>query len=774
VSMDPNEFNGAGTNGGTFQPMARQFLPDAGGQFPPTPTPFGAGGAPGMLQPGMAPGPGMPGDLGAGDQDPLEEPKIELYPALVDYNVPLSEQQLDDLGRELIAEVEKYYQDVGKRLESCETWRADCEMMQADGDGPWPDSARVRAPLTENAVRGHAVKLNQTIIHAVPPFVCEAKSEEAIDAAPLIEEALAAQLEEANWKRIANEVHAELPLVGNVFLLTTYEQEIARQPRHQLDFDEHAYADYLQQGMDPAQAMQEAVRKDRDGKAKVTLAWQNVLKSSGVRFRVVPFEDGVIFPATIRDPDEARGIGHRLTLRGADLKVGVKRGQYLKAPVEDLLERSSDGIPDDRLVKLDFSGISGDAGGASLGESSPLNRDYLCYELYYQMDANGDDELEWVVVTVHESGKVLRCQYLPYHHGRAPITMFRYFTRSRELFGMGVAEKIATIQDAATTVLCQLIDHADLSLNVFGNIIYEKNSGFKPENFEWAMGTPIPVENVDGVKFLTPPQMVPEHYQLYQLLKDIADLTTSTSNPSLGAMTDTQKTLGEVQIVSSASNMQFEENAALVSLDWAKVWDQVRWLVGQYGTGGQVKFRKTAQPQVTVQGEDGAMVPGAELWGQTVPAPGGAVFDSIPSHMMLAEVDLVPAGLKQLADMQSRVQQASLVQATLLQHPLVGQSVDAQVVMLDEYLQALRYPQRKKLIEIIDQVAAQVKQQQMLQQMLQQAMMGAAPGGAPAPGPSQRPEDQGPQGAPAGFPGGGPATGPNGIPMPPQPGGQRT
>lgn len=767
--------------GPTFGPLQRELLPgappgmpgappgqDPGFGFPPVPIP--AGGSPSFPSP----------DQGFGN-DEEEEPQLELYPGAVDYNIDLDETERTELGLHIIDEIRKYYQDTERRFDNCRDWRADFELIKADGEGPWPDSAAVRAPLTENAARNHHTRLNQQIIHSVPPFVVEALTEEAIEAAPQIQEALVAQLEEADWKTVANEVHSELPVVGNCFLRVTFEHDVRRQPRHQLEFDEELYVSLLQSGYPPVEAMQEAVVKDKAGKVKMSLVWQNVLVSSGVKFRVVPFEDGIIFPANIRDPADARGIGMKLVLRGADLKQGAKRGQYLQEAVDDLLEWGSEGTDEERQVKLDFSAISPDAGPAASATTNPLHREYRCWELCYLMDVNGDDELEWAVITVHESGKILRCQHLPYHHGQPFFVMFRYFTRARELFGMGVAEKIATIQDAATTVLNQLVDHADLSLNVFGNLIYEKQSGFKPEKFEWRMGRPIPCDNIDGIKELKTPQLLPEHYQLYKLFKDIADLTTASANPSLGQTTDGQKTLGEVQIVMGASNAIFEEVAQGVSRDWAQVWDHARWLLGQYGDGGQVKFRKTALPSVTIQGEDGMEVPAAQMWGQMTPAPGGAVFDSIPSHILLEAVDLVPAGLKQLADMQSRVQQASLVQSTLLQHPLVGQSIDAQVVMLDEYLQALRYPQAKKMMQIIDQVAAQVKQQQMLMQMMQTAMPGGMPG-MPAPGglapggggPGQPPEAQGPQGAPSGFPEGGPATGPQGVPMPPQPGGQRT
>ena len=721
-------------------------------------------------------------DEGLDPNAEIPEPTFELYPGAVDYNIPLDDEELDQLGRDIIEAVTQYYEDVSDRIDNCEVYRADFEGMQADGDGPWEGSAKVRAPLSENAVRGHHTRLNQQIIHAVPPFVVEARVQEAIDAVPLIEEALTARLEEADWKSVANEVHSELPLVGNCFLRVTYEHNVKRVPRHQVEWDDEAYAQLVEEGVDPVQAMEMAVVKDKTGKAKVTLEWQNQLVSEGVVFQMVPFEDGLIIPATIRDPEDCVGIGQRLFIRGADLKQGVRRGQYRKKMVDEILGMGSDPIPQDRMDNLDNQAIMGGSDSHYTG-SNPLYREYEFYQLCWQMDANKDDELEWTVVTVHKSGRVIQAQYLPYHHGKPFYVMFRYLPRARELFAMGVCEKITCIQDAATAVLNQLINHADLCMNVFGNLIYEKSSGFDPDKHNAEMGTPIACDNIDGIKNLDISPLPPEHYALYHLLKDMADLTTASSNPSLGKATDSTKTLGEVQIVASASNMIFEEFAAGVARDWAKVWDMVRWLYGQYGSGGKVTFRKTAMPSTQFSSEQNGG-PQAKLYGQTVPAPGGAVFDSIPSHMMYAEVDLVPAGLKQLADMQSRVQQASLVQSTLLQHPLLGMDIDAQLLLLDEYLQAMRWPQRDKMMEIANRAADKQRQAMMMQEMMQQAMLQAgmpADGSQPAAGgpgggagtPGSLPEEQGPAGAPSGLPGGGAATGPEGVPLPPQGGGYR-
>jgi hypothetical protein len=222
---------------------------------------------------------------------------------------------------------------------------------------------------------------------------------------------------------------------------------------------------------------------------------------------------------------------------------------------------------------------------------------------------------------------------------------------------------------------------------------------------------------------MSPMPIPAEHYNLYQLFKDIGDLVTATSNPALGKATDTEKTLGEVQIVQGASNMIFEEVAAQVARDgWARLWDQVRWLIGQYGQGGSVRYRKTAAPGRFLLDEVNGEVPAALMMGQLVPAPGGTAFGNVPSSILLADVDLVPAGLRKLSDMSSRVSQATLVQNLLLNHPLTADNIPVLILALDEYLQSLSYAKREEVIAEI-QRRLDVENALMMQQMQQEQMM---------------------------------------------------
>lgn len=709
-------------------------------------------------------------------------------PPRLDITVPMSLEERESLGLQLKYEIERYLEDTLTRRNNCNQWRRDFEIYPTGRSTRWIGCADVAAPLTAVYVASHHTRLNQQIIQAIPPFAVKAKKQQAMDAAPGIEEALTAILEEAEWQDVADAVHSELPLVGNCFLRVTYETEYARVPRVQYDWDEEQWQMLVNAGVDPNEAFFHALERDDDGNPKTSLGFETVCLYAGPRMKVIPWEDGIVLPASVRDPKDARGIGERVMIRGSDLQLGAKAGKYIKDAVDKLMERPA-GDPqwDYRQERLMVQGLQPNTGDRPYGSGKidPQFEEFECFELCWQMDVDDDGNLEWVVITMHfESATILRLQYLPYEHGHPYYLMFRYFKRARELHGMAVAEKLASIQDAATSVLNQTLDHADLMLNASGNFFVDRSAGMDLDEFVFTLGQPIEVDNVEGVKPFMMTPLPSEHYQVYGMLKDMADLITASSNPSLGKTTDTSKTLGEVQIVTSASNMIFEEVAARVARTWAQVWDQIRWLVSQFGEDGEVTYRVSAAPgkQIVTNGQQ---TPAAMVQGQMVPAPGGVAFGTIDADLLRADVDLVPSGISQLSDMQSQTQQATIVQATLLQHPLTMQNPEVLYEALDRYLQAVRYPAREKIMSLVRQQLDQMYAQQAAMAQAQAALAGGQvpPGAPPTVPPAQPPAPEpggaipplpgvAPPGAPAGI-AGGIATGPGGLPMPGQADGMR-
>lgn len=709
--------------------------------------------------------------------------------AKVDYSVRMNPYELDALGMLIQRELIEYQNATANRAASVEGWRRDWEMQPVAPTATWRNSAQINSYFTHLYCKNHTSRLNGQLTAVDPPLAVVARAPEAIDAAPKIEEAMAASLEESKWVQHASDLHTELPLTGNAWVRVTYEEEHRRVPRLEFDIDEELFGDLLELMVPWDVAYEEAVQKEKDGTPRVFLTWKNELKSSGVKYRVLPWEDGFILPAAVQRPEDARGIGEWLTLRGDELKAGAASGRYLPDQVEKILKYSSDSIRDRRQDRVDSTGTDSTA-PREVDPNVEAHRLYEMAELNYLWDANGDGELELLILGIHvQSGIVFRAQYCPYEHGCPYYHLLRYIVRPGELWGMGIAELIATLHDAHTALLNQIINSGDLALAMRGNFFYKRDSGFKPDKFVMELGRPIPVDDPSGVVPMQFQPLSPEHYMLHQTLKDMGDQLTATSNPGLGQTTDASKTLGEVQLVSANANAIFEEIARGVGLQEAELWDQHRFLLAQYAPKGVLRYKATANPGIVfkeamemaqaamgqpgmagmppllgmpampgmggapgmgmdpnaeatpgiVEGSGGAGTPdpsaGAAPAGAAAGMPGGpggmpgmqpgmmhpgmmagmdamggmpgmpipdqVQFREISADLLRESVDIIPTGLKALGDAQSRMQHAQLFLQTMVEHPLTADNVPVQILALDYWLQAHRYPQREKvLIEV--------------------------------------------------------------------------
>lgn len=679
---------------------------------------------------------------------PAAEPSTDAAPAdplgsgpalaSLDLNIKLSDERLKRFSAFAVAEIRAYYQAVRSRLDNCRQWRRDLELVPPGKGNRWQGCADVPSPLARIAFASHLTRLNMQIITPTPPFYAKARTRAALEMAPAAEEAAAALVEEARWSEIADETHAELAAVGNVFFLTEHATETAQIPRRTVEQNEADYAALLDLGMEPSEAMARSVED-------VGFEHEEQVTFDGVRYKLINFEDGIIIPPTVRRPEQAYAIGERFRVYGADLKQGVREGRYRKAAVARLLKQSGDPEPEDREERWDDQGLTEFVGGDGWDDDD--YKEFTLHRMNWKGDWNGDGKQEWAILTIDvEHGEVLSLQYDDYEHGQSRYTMGRYITRPNELFGMGIPELVACFTDADTAVLCQLIDHQDLSINFGGNFWYTQQAGFDPEKQPLSMGMPIKVEDLDGIKEMQPLPMPSEAYALRDQIKTAVELVSASSNPALGRTTDADKTLGEVRIAVSSANMIFEDYAARVSRSfWSRIWDQTRWLVAQFGPQnllGEIEYRKSA-------------------------APDRQEFAGITPQMLKAEIDLVPAGLEQLSDLQTRIQQAVLLMTEAKTNPLLAMNTEAQVLILEYWMKTLRLQPGPQIIasvhrQIQAQMAVQVAEMQAEAEMAGGLpAAGAAPGGVEPSPPSPPPGAAAPgpesgMGPPPGLNGGAP------------------
>jgi hypothetical protein len=653
--------------------------------------------------------------VGAATPDPTQPQQgiLPARPALeVDLSVKLSPERRAQLGRQIVREIDRYRAVNERRRDNLQEWRRNAQMDVSDDEGPWENASAVRTPGTANACAGHTQRLNAQIVGPAEPFRAVARKAAVVPLCDAITEALTAKLDEADWKTVARDLHTDLPVSGNDLIRVEWCHETEKRPRLQVDWDPDAALEGLQDGAHPVDAFVGAAKTDRSGQAKVMLGYEEVTVYDGIRLKLVRWEDSVILPATCRDPAQAYGIGERTMEFGADLRKGVKNGQYYEDAVEELLLRRGDPRPQDWQEGDDLTGTESGAGDDN---DDPLKRQFECYELAYKADLDDDGEEERYIVTVHYgTAKVLRCQYSPYEHGQAHYVPFGYLKRPGELLAMSIAERLAVPQDAANALANQFFDIVDLLSGQAGNFFYDEESGLDITRFQFQPGTPVKVDSVKGILPMAFAQglasALTECREGLQMLKDWTDTLSATSNPALGRETEGQKTLGEVQLVLSQGMQIFEDYAAGVALCWAKVWDQVRWNCAQFAEKGVVEYRKAARPDDALTDDTGSQTK--------------YTFESISADVLRADVDLVPAGLNQFADAQTRLQRSVMLYNLAVQNPLVAQDPSLLVLFFGMVLHDARCPEEEQVVAKLQQaVIAQQQAQQMQQQMQILAMM---------------------------------------------------
>ena len=673
------------------------------------------------------------------DQQEPEAPPQEDEPQFqrIDTRIPDSMVSRSALAIRIAQEIDGYHMTVARRRDASQVWRYAYETMPPGTANRWDNSSDSPSPFTRIYADSHTYRLNGQILDDVPPYstIAEDDDKEADQYSDVIGDCLWSMLNSADWIGFARKIHKEISVTGNCLVRTTYEQKIERHPRVVVNYNKNKARQHLSKTGRPDHAVWAGVEG-------VKLEHETVTAYQGICLKVIPWEDMFILPPTAREPEEAYGIGEIYSIRGEDLVLGVKQGIYDEDAVEMVMAAQSDDVSQERRERLDAQGLSDSysARGTYGGDDDRLYRQYRVAELCWKADFDGDGLMEWAVVVMHmDTRKILRLSWLEYEHGQPYYTMMRYMVRPGEMFAMGVAELISSFHNADTAVLNQLIDHGDLALNWNGNIFYDDTAGLFPDRFVMQLGKPIRVQNLGGIKPVPPMALPAEHYQMHLHLQDICDRLTATSNISLGKPAESESTLGEMQMVNSSLQRVFEDHVAEVARQHVKIWDQVRWLVSQYGVGpdGEVKFRST--------------VPANEN-----------VFKSIPPDILRRRVQFVPTGLKQMSDMGTRVQIAVMIRNAMLGDPLVQSNVEAKMMLADDYLRALNYPHREELMGAI-------KKGVEAQQQVQQAEM-ASGGGQPllgGPGGDSGGAVQPPAGAPA-MPSPGPGKS-IGAPGPPPP-----
>lgn len=659
------------------------------------------------------------GALNAGvDPDDPDDPRSpirisDLTRRLVDYRIKMTPERRKRLAANLCRQVEEYWTETEDRRDNLKQWRRDYAQMPVGGSR-WPGSSDINAPLTQIYAEKYARTMSGAIANTDPVVAAETKTPSLAPILPLVEEAMAGFVTDAQWQAAVYETSLELAISGNVAIKVEWVEDWVRRPEPQVEMIMERLNLLLESGAEPLEAYVSSVQLDRDGFPGVELGFVDDLAYAGPRLTVIPFQDLLVLPATVRGPEHARGIGERFTCTGAELAAGVRQGKYLDAEVKKVYQAGADPVSQDRSEQLETVGMDAEGRTEDVDEGSHDFDYYELVELCYQGDWNGDGVTEWGVFTLHPASETLiRAHYMPYEHGESYYTLFRMDEQSGILFGMGISERVAGFQAAYTAILNQWLDNGDaLAASAF-SFFFERGMGMDPGEFVLAPGKPIPVDNVEGIRPIPVTPLPPEMLQLLLVIRELAELSTGANSVNLGKETETRKTLGEVRMVQQQSGQIFESSTLRVARQWVRPLNQFRWLLAQFGSPGNLRYRRTPASAARFAADRNRDAQASGGVGPMSALDPEAQYGSIPADLLRAAVSIVPSVLAEAGDANSRLQRAETMQAIFMQHPLTAQNPEVLMIALDHLMQSARYPVRAQITAAVQrQVAAEQQAQQ--------------------------------------------------------------
>lgn len=669
------------------------------------------------------------------EEDPLAQAEQALNPTpgllparmpeALDYRVRLTSEERLKLGQSLQTSYLAYQSQTERRRDNTRLWREDVEMIEWNGPQIWPGAARMRAPLTAIACRSHSTKLNGLLVQANPPFRVIPKGAEAANYSRVIESFLANKLQECRWEEAAREVHECLPVDGNCLVGVFYERRMGYKPLPYVEHDEAVTEELLASGLDFGEAMQAGVQTDARGQAKLSLDYEEFPEYEGVELRVVPQERMIVLPASATRPEDLWAMGERLTVRGSDLKQGVKEKRYLKSAVDKLLKAGSDApMSEEDDDYEDQSGVEVEFDTPFEGDDD--FKEFEIIELALKADLNKDGKHEWYIVAFHEAtGEIIRCQHSPFEDGKCPWVMFRYIRRPGRLFWQSVAERNAVAQASATHCLNTFHNLSDILAGSGSSFFYTSRAGIKPQTWTWTPGVPKLIDSLTDVQPMVFPQLaqaIANQLEGYAAMKGISDLLTSSSNPVVGKESEGDKTLGEVRLVANSAMENFLDYAVSPALCWREVMERILSRFVQYSEGESVPYQVEARSGAA--GEVWDVGPEGEPMAQPVEA-GQQGFGKVPKAILSLPVNIAPAGLNGYADAETRIRVSMMVMQAIQTNPVTAQNIPLIMEAMDQFFTDVRAANAEKLTQLLYQGGEQLQQQMMIQQMMGAAQMGA-------------------------------------------------
>lgn len=660
------------------------------------------------------------------------------------YEIRLNEEQRKRVAIFLRDEVQAGLDARAATEKDIEYWHALYEQapLRTGRSAPWPDAADLTSYLASEKVDALHARLIRTVLGVEPIWTVEGLGE-AADRAPYVEEFTQVKAESGAVQNTLDKL-ALISLIEPRGLLEVYEGTERRKVRKRVLAK--AVTDPMTGGLVYGEDLQPMTEMGPDGKlveagaedlGVETVVDEYSLVRTGPCERILPYRDSLILPAHARDKEDIWGYGKRLWKRYVSLKAQAEAGMY-DADAVERLNGTSDREDSETLNRA----------GAMVAQQSETTAEKELWELLVLLDLNEllerydlrglgaeYDGERWYLCTIHvPTQQLLRIQHDDMEKSRfVPVILFPRPDRATEGFSF-VGHKLITVIEEHTAWRNMAADKSALSVRK--PIKRQQGALWEPNEQPFGVGAVIDVRSMDELQEFEVSDVPASVFQHIELAERTAQRISGVNDIASGQVTQETKTLGEVQMASTMSEVRldlvvrrFQEALEEVANIRHAIWKR---------TLAEAPDGEQATPQMLTNLESRGLMADTYLPDKKVTAqllegafrfkPHGSVETADPSRRRQDFVQAMQA-------LPMLMQVFPSIAMLIASNPLSGRA------MLREFLRVFRIENQTAFLGSPQQDMQMTQMAQMLQQLMGQAgipqaagpsgMAGSPPMGAP-------------------------------------------
>ncbi|MDR7528645.1 MAG: hypothetical protein QN130_12290 [Armatimonadota bacterium] len=498
----------------------------------------------------------------------------------------LTAEQRKELGQYILDAWTQDNRDRQIWLDNLARWLDAYQGRPRQKDTPWEGASNLHVPVTATVIETHHPRIMAALFRP-QPIVSFRPQEPSDEPRARAREAFLdwACREEINLFPVMDRVVLNTLIYGVQPVKVSWELQVRKvRDRHQFPLDTplpQVVAAVLQKDLALIEAVQRVAGSDqimaRVGQQEITLDAEfgprylyvytdreEVVRDAPYVCLVKP-EDFVVEADAPYDLQRADHVIHRYWLTPAQLKREIAAGIFelsedewrqVEATAQKDKLSSSEGTD---FVKLEEEAIT----GVQTVTKQGLPEHVEILEAYFRWDVDGDGVEEELLVTIPKDAPhiVLRAARLEevFRHGRRPFVLFYFNPVADSIWAIGVPQVIEGLQQEFNTIHNLRTDAGMIANTPFG--VYVPAAGFNPERMPIRPGYMYPVDDVNAVRWYSPPSALPWAFQEEAGLWMLLERRTKVSDLTLGRIGETQgaaRTASGAQILASQQAAGFD------------------------------------------------------------------------------------------------------------------------------------------------------------------------------------------------------------------------